>query len=175
MSVPFTIQLDWQTVREDQEESLKVATVLALVKQSHSNDLFIADIHTGAVQGLIAQQYAAAATMQQQQQQQQPSAQAALRPDAMAGEHAGFTASSSNSVSFPPLSPADVGAWWLDDSTLHCMAKFNQLDEPLVLTVDAEPVTLSFDEVSALKRERKCDSPVGAVVIVIEADVCGSC
>ena len=51
-----------------------------------------------------------------------------------------------------PSSPSPVGnvAWWLDDSTLRYIAKFNRLDAPLVLTVDAEPITLSHDEVSML-------------------------
>ena len=103
----------------------------------------------------LALQYAAAAATTLQQQQQQPRAHAAVpaaqqenvQPEFMAVDHAQLTGSVGGGGSFPPLSPADVGAWWLDDSTLHFMARFNQLDEPLVLTVDAEPVTLSFDEV----------------------------
>ena len=110
-----------------------------------------------AMQEQLAQQYAAAAAMlMQQQQQQQPGAHAAVQtaarrdaqPDITATDNANLPGFGGSCGSLPPVSPADVGAWWLDDSTLHFMAKFHRLDEPLVLTVDAaEPFTLSFAEV----------------------------
>ena len=120
-----------------------------------------------AAQDQLAQQYAAAATLlkheQEQEQQQQATVRAGVQtavslcsiqeevsPDAMAVDRAQLTGPFSGSPSLPALSPADAGAWWLDDATLRFVARSNQLDEPLVLTVDAEPVTLSVDEVREL-------------------------
>jgi hypothetical protein len=110
------------------------------------------------LQDRLVQQYAAATAMLMQRQPR-PSAHAPLQPvqqnmqqpGVTAAEHAQqfITGPFSSSSSVPPHSPADIGAWWLDDSTLHFLATFNRVDEPLVLTVDAEPVTVYFDEVSA--------------------------
>ena len=52
-----------------------------------------------------------------------------------------------------PSSPGLDAAWWLDDSTLQYIVKLHRLDEPLVLTIDAESVTLTFDQVKLMHTE----------------------
>ena len=100
---------------------------------------------------------------QQQQQQQQvllpPSAPVAAQPAAQQRPQAAAAAAGQplpcslrdmlrvSGGLTQPSSSALYAAWWLDDSTLHFIAKLHRLNERLVLTVDAEPVTLSFDQV----------------------------
>ena len=54
-----------------------------------------------------------------------------------------------------PSAAAADAAWWLDNSTLQYIVRLHRLDEPLVLTIDAEPVTLSFDQVKLMRAECK--------------------
>ena len=104
----------------------------------------------------------------QQQQQQpstptaaQPAPQQRLRPNAAAACHQPPPASLrdmlrvSGSLAQPSAAAAADAAWWLDDSTLQYVVKLHRFDQPLVLTVDAEPVTLSFEQVKLMRAECK--------------------